>query len=344
MRDTALTTSVITPTYNRREGLARLLAALEREAPHSPAFEAVVVVDGSTDGTQAMLAGAQTTYPLRVLEQANAGPAAARNRAIEAARGDVLVFLDDDVLPSPGLIARHSQLHADDPRAVATGPMLPPPGTPLAPWLEWEAATLQKQYDAMQAGLWKPSPRQFYTANASLRREHALAVHGFDESFRRAEDVELAYRLADRGLRFYFLPDAVVLHQPDRTLAGWQRVAYDYGRYDVIMGRGDGRRDLLLHRYQEARERHPLNRALAGWCVGHRRRFRAGLGLASWLVQHPGPLRSRRSRIALCSAIFNLQYWQGIADETGFSGQIWRHLREQWEAAVVNAPAVFERR
>ncbi len=330
--------SVIVPTYNRRAGLERLLRALEEETSRSASFEVVVAVDGSTDGTQAMLAGLRTNYPLRVLEQANAGPGAARNCAVEAAAGDLLIFLDDDILPAPGLLEQHRMLHDSDRQAVATGPMLPPPGRPLAPWLSWEAATLQKQYSAMLAGRWGPSPRQFYTANASVRREHVLAANGFDETFRRAEDVEFAYRLADHGLRFYFLPEAAVLHEPDRTLQGWKRVAYDYGRYDVIMEHRCGRRNLLHRSYRESRRRHPLNRRLTEWCVGHPWRFRAGVGLASWLIGYRSPIRWQRADMALCSAIFNLEYWQGIADETGFSNQVWRRLQTP-EPAVEPRPA-----
>ena len=58
---------------------------------------------------------------------------------------------------------------------------------------------LAKQYEAMDRGVYGATARQFYTGNASVARRHVIAAGGFDTSFRRAEDVELAYRLADRG-------------------------------------------------------------------------------------------------------------------------------------------------
>src|SRR5256885_6588786 len=94
--------SVIIPSYNRRERLRRLLSELERHRERGSSFEAVVAVDGSTDGTVDMLSALRSGFPLRVVTQPQRGPAAARNAALAAARGDVLLFLDDDVTPRPG--------------------------------------------------------------------------------------------------------------------------------------------------------------------------------------------------------------------------------------------------
>ncbi len=325
----SLSVSVVVPTYNRRARLERLLKALNDEYAAGPGFEVIVIVDGATDGTEGMLAALRPRYPLRVLPQPNRGPAAARNRGVAAAAGEVLVFLDDDVVPTASLIRRHLAVHEHDPAAVVTGPMLAPPGLKLAPWLAWEAAALQKQYDAMQAGRFAPTPRQFYTANASVRRAHVLAAGGFNETFTRAEDVELAFRLADRGLRFYFLPDAAVLHEPDRTLAAWLRVPYEYGRHDVRMAWECGRAYLLPLALRELRQRHPLNRLLPRWCAGRARLARWVAG-AMTLALRAGPrIGPTRWQLALCSALFNLQYWRGVADAAGLCAGFWEHLERR---------------
>jgi GT2 family glycosyltransferase len=317
-----LTVSVIVPTFNRKDRLARMLRALDAVIPSGLSLEAVVVVDGATDGTEELLATLQTSYPLRVLTQKNAGPGAARNRAIAAATGDILIFLDDDVIPTEGLITHYLEIHRRDPHAVITGPMIAPPGMRLAPWLQWEADTLQKQYDAMEAGRWAPTPRQFYTANASTRRADVLAAGGFDERYTRAEDVEMAFRMADRGARFYFVPAAAVLHEPDRTFAGWMRVPYEYGRHDVLMARG-GRPLLLELAYREWSERHLLNRLAPRLCVG--RPWRKPLTAAlSALVKAKLPRKLVRVQIKVCSVLFTMQYWQGIADATGTGARVWQ--------------------
>jgi len=322
--EVALTATLVVPSFNRKERLRRLLVELEREHLAGSSFDVVVAVDGSTDGTLAMLAELRLVYPLHIVSQANAGPAAARNHAIEHASGEVLIFLDDDVLPVTGLIERHLAVHRCDPRVVVMGPMLPPPQRRLPPWLRWEAAMLQKQYDAMVAGLFKPTPRQFYTGNASARREHVLAAGGFDHRFKRAEDVELAYRLRDSGLHFAYLPDAVVLHEPDRTFAGWLRVPFEYGCAAVFMARSCDRDDDLTLAREEWHERHPLNRLVLTLCVGRRRRTDLALKALQVVARLSGVASLTRLERAGYSALFGMQYWQGVASASGGAVAPWR--------------------
>jgi GT2 family glycosyltransferase len=319
--------SIVVPTFNRRERLQRLLLALEQLVSSSPAFEVVVAVDGATDGSVEMLNSLHTTYPLRVFEQANQGPAAARNLGIANALGQIILFLDDDVIPVAGLIERHVRRHEQDEKVVVIGPMVPPPDLEMTPWVRWESERLDQQYLAMQAGEWAPTARQFYTGNASLRREHALATGGFNERFKRAEDVEFAYRLADRGLSFHFDMQAAVLHDPGRPFAAWLRVPYEYGRYDVLMARESGRQWLLKVALHEWQNRHPLNRLLPRLCVGHKWRMRSVVAVLGFAVRLPLPAIFSRLQIAPCSPLFGIQYWQGISDMAGLGANPWRGLR-----------------
>src|SRR5688500_4751206 len=214
--------SIIVPTYERCEGLRRLLGALAAQSCALDLFEVLVVDDGSTDGTRDMLAGLALPYRLHVLAQPNQGPGAARNRGVGHANGELVLFLDDDMVPLPGLVEAHVLAHRADGAAaprVAIGPMLPAPDWKMAPWAQWEADLLQAQYADLAAGAYACGPRQFYTANASLRRARFVEAGGFDVRYRRAEDVELAYRLRDRGAHFAFLPDAAALHYASRTFA-----------------------------------------------------------------------------------------------------------------------------
>jgi GT2 family glycosyltransferase len=266
-------------------------------------------------------------YPLRVIELTpNQGPAKGRNSALAQAQGDIVLFLDDDVVPLPGLIDRHVAIHGDESNAVVIGPMLPPPDGRLPAWLRWEAATLQKQYDAITRGDYEPTPRQFYTANASVRRVHALAVGGFDETFKRAEDIEFAYRLADRRLHFRFLPEAAVIHDPTRSWEGWLQVAYQYGRHAVVFERDRGRNQLELA-YAEWYDRHPLNRLAARACVGHPARSKAFRWICGSAVRQKGGHLWDRMLMGLCSAAFSVRYWQGVADETELGKGVWVHPR-----------------
>jgi hypothetical protein len=207
--------------------------------------------------------------------------------------------------------------------------MVPPPGLAMTPWVRWEADRLQRQYDSMVAGEWAPTARQFYTGDASLRREHALTVGGFDESFTRAEDVEFAYRLADHGLRFYFEPEAAVLHDPGRPFAAWLRVPYEYGRFDVIMALHGNRMWLLDVARHEWKKRHPLNRVLPRLCVGSAWRSRMLLGALGLIVRFPLPRALHSVQMALCSPLFSVQYWNGIADTSGLGTDPWQDSRPE---------------
>ena len=73
---------------------------------------------------------------------------------------------------------------------------------------------LEAQYHDMITGKYAPTARQFYTGNASLAAKWLRRAGGFDESFKRAEDIELVYRLEDMGLRFHFNPQAIGYHYP----------------------------------------------------------------------------------------------------------------------------------
>ena len=96
--------SVVIPTYRRRDALLRLLTALERQSLPASDFEVIVVVDGSDDGSREAAEALSTPYALRVCWQENRGRSAARNVGLEAARGELVVMLDDDMEPAPDLL------------------------------------------------------------------------------------------------------------------------------------------------------------------------------------------------------------------------------------------------
>ena len=94
--------SVVIPTYNRVRRLEWVLRALAEQTVDPLDFEVVVVSDGSTDGSESVVLGLTMPYKLTVVSQPNSGPAVARNTGVSRAAGELIVFLDDDVVPSPG--------------------------------------------------------------------------------------------------------------------------------------------------------------------------------------------------------------------------------------------------
>ncbi len=314
------------PTYERRDSLVRLLDALAAQTHSTGDFEVLVVDDGSTDGTREWLAAARTPYHLRPLAQAHRGPGAARNLGVAEAAGSIVVFFDDDVIPEPDAITEHVAAHRTRPDTVVIGPMLPPEGRRRPAWIRWEEARLLEQYRAMLAGEYECTPRQFFTANASIERRRFLDAGGFDPAFARAEDVELGYRLRDLGSAFAFELRARVTHYPRRTFASWQRTPYQYGRGDVAMHRDKGHQALSLA-FLEFHNRHPLNRALARLCVGRRVPFAIVTGALRAIVRGADALRAARVAERGLSALFNLLYWQGVTDELGGRDAVWRSVK-----------------
>lgn len=202
--------SVVVPTYNRSQVLRVCLRALAAQTLPPERFEVLVVDDGSTDDTEAVVRSFEGMLSVHHLRQpANRGRAAARNLGIGKATGDVVVFVDSDVFPVPGFLAAHAEIHARWHRAVGRGPLLltahlddPFTKPPLVP---------------------DPSPGFLDTANASVRREHLLASGGFDEGFRHYgwEDVDLGLRLRRMRLRRVFSRRALAYHyQPPPTPDG----------------------------------------------------------------------------------------------------------------------------
>ena len=322
--------SVVIPTFNRRAQLERTLVGLAAQTDLEHEVEVIVVSDGSTDGTDDWLRSGAAPLPVSACYQPNSGPAAARNHGVSAARGSLILFLDDDVVPAPDLISTHVHHHRSlDDDLVVVGPMRTPEDLPLSPWVKWEQRMLYKQYDAMLRGDWEATPRQFYTANASLARRHLESAGGFDPAFRRAEDVELAYRLADAGLTFTFVPEAVVLHYAERSFDSWRANASAYGRNDVIFGRDQGQAWLLESIAHEFHGRHRLVRSLTRMSLRHPRVGRIVAGGAAFTARAASKTGPESVADAALSALYNLEYYRGMADELGDT----RELLARFDAA-----------
>jgi glycosyltransferase involved in cell wall biosynthesis len=310
--------SIIIPTYNRLDRLIKVLDGLEKQSFPQESFEVIVVSDGSSDGTVEYLSSLKTALNLQVAHQENQGVASARNRGIQEASGELVLFIDDDVVPTSWLITEHVRCHQQQgPDSIVIGPMLTPDDIVLSPWVHWEQEALAKQYRAMQAGVWEPTARQFYTGNTSLARHHLLESGGFDPSFRRAEDVELAYRLAERGLKFVFNPNAVGYHYAERSFASWAKTPYTYGRNDVIFSVQKGQTWLLPRIFEEFYTRHFLIQMLTKMTLDRKKLGLFFTNIFRFLATLGGKLHFYPLSNFACSAIFNMLYYQGIADELG---------------------------
>ena len=197
--------SIIVPAYNNPGDLAECLAALRTETRSSA--ELIVVDDASTDDTPAVAAAAGVCV-LRMPR--NGGPGAARNHGAQHASGDVLLFVDADVVVASGAVARVERAFADDPGLAALFGSYD--DDPQSPGLVSRYRNLLHHFVHQEGD---PDAGTFWAGLGAVRRAAFLAVGGFDAvRFRRPsiEDIELGYRLRRAGYRIRLDRDLLGKH------------------------------------------------------------------------------------------------------------------------------------
>ena len=201
--------SVVIPTYNRMPILRQCLAALEQQRLEPPLdrYEVVLVDDGSTDDTVRWLDANASAFPhLRLIRQDHGGPAEGRNRGVEHANGDVIVFIDSDLVVTPTFLLCHARAlesgwrHRGDRLCFTYGAVINT--------ANFEAPTSEphKLRDLSWA--------YFATGNVAIDRAVLERSGLFDTGFRLYgwEDLELGERLRRMGVELLRCPEAVGYH------------------------------------------------------------------------------------------------------------------------------------
>lgn len=192
--------SVVIPTYNQAPLLRACLQALAEQTLPAGTYEVLVVDDGSTDDTAAVVESFGAPIGLLRLP-ANQGRSAARNAGIRAAAGRMVVFLDSDVLVRRDFLWWHARTHErHGPGTLSRGPvvLIPAPAAVPTARVPWFLA----------------SPALLDTANAGVERAALLRAGLFDERFPGYgwEDVDLGFRLRRIGIRRVFCRQAAAFH------------------------------------------------------------------------------------------------------------------------------------
>ena len=224
--------TVIIPTYQRHQLLQRALAAVLAQDPSTPAYEVVVVDDCSGPETAEVVrrvaeGDPRVTY---IRHELNRGLSATRNTGVRAARGEIILFVDNDVVVEPGYVAAHLRAHAEAGRervAVMGNLKFPPDVVGTSNYARY----LQSRYlggrSARALSRLRPDdlhPRFLIGAVCSLRRADLLAVGLYDETIRYygCEDHIFAQALHRTGVRIRFAPEARALHY-DSVAMEWHR-------------------------------------------------------------------------------------------------------------------------
>jgi peptidoglycan/xylan/chitin deacetylase (PgdA/CDA1 family)/glycosyltransferase involved in cell wall biosynthesis len=202
--------SVIIATFNRCDLLVRTLPYLLQHSCSQGEIEIVVVVDGSTDHSADFLRKNYASSNFIVLEQNNTGQAIARNNAVAASSGEILLFLDDDlIVRTPDLFRHHISPHIEKSSVVAHGHLDVAVESTNTFFANTTREWYREYYDRLAArGGPLPPVDNLLIGNTSMRRETFIGTGGFDEALELEEDTELGLRLQKNGASFVYLPDA----------------------------------------------------------------------------------------------------------------------------------------
>jgi GT2 family glycosyltransferase len=246
--------SVVITTFNRAEALRETLDALgHQELPHDR-YEVVVVDDGSTDHTAAVLSAYDAPYRLKTVRHPeNRGVSAGRNSGIRLASGGFLVFVSDDVIVPPAFLARHVETLERFPGSWVVGKFRQRSAvtnSPFARYLDELERSFQRGRTARAIApdifemTW-PTAR-----NLSLPRDDLERIGLFDERFRTCcEDQDLAERARVTGTRFLYDTQLDCIHNDQSG---------DLDRYCAFQERGARDTPLLCAKYPDLHGRSSL--------------------------------------------------------------------------------------
>ena len=276
-----LKVTVVIPTINRSSLLARTIDHIESQTVSRDHYEVVVIDNDSSDDTRAVLEQKAAVYPnLSSFFQPKPGAAATRNVGIRAARGDLILFIDDDIQADPALVESHLRYHREHPDVSIIGSV-------ESRWADTSDSFLRYLRDRR---IFNPysiarGPMDFayyHTGNVSTPRMMLEAAGGFDERFQvyGMEDIELGYRLEKRGCRMVFGPKARAIHHyfptydqfAERCEQAGFSLGHLLGLHTELRGRfiESGRTTRLLRPFHILYRGlllliRPLSRGLSGW-------------------------------------------------------------------------------
>lgn len=299
--------SIVIPTFQRREVVLDTVKALEHQNCDAP-FEAIVVVDGSSDGSAEALSKLALPFPLHVIEQPNRGASSARNKGAEQAQGEIILFLDDDMEAHPALITEHIRSHREGADAVIGHIPLHPESpknflsSVVGEWAETRVQELEAIEDKLPFN-------EIMTGQLSISRKTFWEMGGFNTKFTHGgsfgnEDLDFGLRLQEANYKVVFNPKAI----------SWQKYVVTPRQY-LRQYRQAGRADVLFARIHPNQTNHLFHRPQS-WADQYIWRwFRWIIRWFTLTLIDLGLAGSRTAR--LFSWLVNLEYYQGVREAGG---------------------------
>lgn len=216
--------SILIPTYNRCEKLRVVLDALARQEGLEGG-EVIVGIDGSTDATEALLNEIKPAFPvpLHFFRIPNSGRSVIRNRLLDRAKGDLLFFIQDDIVVREGWLKAHLAAHRQH-RGAVVGHVTWYPEVQVTPYMRWleqggHLLDFSSLRDGQKLDFW-----HFYMGNISVPKTLIGSLR-FDETFKKYgwEDIVLGYEFVAGGHSVYYCEDAAAYHWDDYLESGLQQ-------------------------------------------------------------------------------------------------------------------------
>lgn len=217
--------SVVVCSYNGARTIGETLAALEQlDYPDS---EIIVVDDGSTDETSAIA----SRHNVRLIRTENNGLSVARNRGLDAATGEIIAYTDDDAYPDPHWLTYLAACFLRTEHAAVGGPNIAPPGDGFI-----ADCVANAPGGPVHVLLSDDVAEHIPGCNMAYRRDNLLAIGGFDPRFRVAgDDVDICWRLQERGWTLGFAPTAVVWHHSRNSIKAYFKQQRGYAKAEALL-------------------------------------------------------------------------------------------------------------
>jgi GT2 family glycosyltransferase len=217
--------SVIVCTYNGSRTIGDCLDGLSRL--EYPDFEVIVVDDGSTDSTPQIAA----RYNVKLISTDNHGLSDARNTGLRAATGEIVAYIDDDAWPDPHWLDYVVHTFQTSEHSGVGGPnFVPPDDSPVA------HCVANSPGGPTHVLLTDQVAEHIPGCNMAFRSSRLREIGGFDTQFRIAgDDVDVCWRLQDKGYTLGFHPTAIVWHRRRNSVKSYLRQQFNYGRAEAML-------------------------------------------------------------------------------------------------------------
>jgi len=228
--------SVVIPTYNGKNKIVGLLKSLEQQSFKD--FEVIVLIDGSTDGTEEFLKSQSFQLDLKIFFRENGGRAVARNAGASFSSGEVLIFFDDDIRVKEDTIEKHYQHHTKYSSSALTGTTTLDPKlctTEISKYRHFIETERWRNSKIKQSFQMNNESLQITTQNFSIDKKVFDEIGGFDERLRDSEDFELGLRLLQNNIPIFLDEDLEIWHEDYVSFENYVKRQKEYviARYEL---------------------------------------------------------------------------------------------------------------